>query len=119
MDGQTDIIAVLKEAGFVREGVRRKFAKDLHVILIQDTKGMDGPMYQRPPYPATWARMHGKGRVFYTSMGHGDMWNNETFHQVLVGGVGWAGGVGCAQTAALSSIANPELSFIGTSLTFV
>ena len=68
----------------------KKFAKDLHVILVQETKGMKGPMYQRPPYPATWARMHGKGRVFYTSMGHDTIWSKPTFHQVLLGGIAWA-----------------------------
>ena len=47
-----------------------KFAPDLHVILVQETGGMHDPAYQRPPYPATWARMQQKGRVFYTSMGH-------------------------------------------------
>ena len=67
-----------------------KFAKDLHVILVQETKGMTGPPYQRPPYPATWARMHGKGRVFYTSMGHNEIWKNKTFQQVLMGGIAWA-----------------------------
>ena len=49
-----------------------KFAKDLHVIMVQETEGMKGPAYQRPAYPGTWARMQGKGRVFYTSMGHRD-----------------------------------------------
>ncbi|MBU4272067.1 MAG: ThuA domain-containing protein [Planctomycetes bacterium] len=67
-----------------------KFPKDLHVILVQDTEGMKGKMYQRPSYPATWARMHGKGRVFYTSMGHGRIWLNPTFRQVLLGGIAWA-----------------------------
>ena len=43
-----------------------------------------------PPYPATWARMHGKGRVFYTSMGHReDVWTNEKFQQVALGGFSW------------------------------
>jgi uncharacterized protein len=67
-----------------------KFAKDLHVILVQETKGMKGAPYQRPPFPATWARMNGKGRVFYTSMGHDVIWKNPTFHQVLMGGIAWA-----------------------------
>jgi uncharacterized protein len=67
-----------------------KFAKDLHVILVQETEGMIGPMYQRPPYPATWARMHGKGRVFNTSMGHEQIWTTPTFRQVLLGGIAWA-----------------------------
>ncbi len=67
-----------------------KFPKDLHVILVQETAGMKGEMYRRPSYPATWARMHGKGRVFYTSMGHGRIWLNPTFRQILLGGIAWA-----------------------------
>ena len=68
-----------------------KFAPDLHVILVQETDGMHDAQYQRPPFPATWARMHGKGRVFYTSMGHReDVWTNPTFQQVLLGGLAWA-----------------------------
>ena len=55
-----------------------KFAKDLHVLLVQETKGMTGEPYQRPPYPATWARMQGKGRVFYTSMGHNEIWHQKS-----------------------------------------
>ena len=67
-----------------------KFAPDLHVILVQETGGMHDAPYQRPPYPATWARMHGKGRVFYTSMGHReDVWTNEKFQQVALGGFAW------------------------------
>jgi len=74
-----------------------RFAKDLHVILVQDCAGMnkdkpaDKRCYDRPPFPATWARMHGKGRVFYTSMGHReDVWANKIFAQVLLGGLSWA-----------------------------
>lgn len=74
-----------------------RFAKDLHVILAQDCAGMnkdkpaDKRCYDRPPFPATWARMHGKGRVFYTSMGHReDVWTNKVFAQVLLGGLSWA-----------------------------
>ncbi len=68
----------------------KNFAPDLHVILVQDTEGMKGKDYQRPPYPATWARRHHKGRVFFTSMGHReDVWRNETFQQLLLGGLAW------------------------------
>jgi type 1 glutamine amidotransferase len=67
------------------------FAKDMHVILMQETKGLQGAMYQRPPYPSTWARMHGKGRVFYTSLGHReDVWTNPIFQQIILGGLSWA-----------------------------
>jgi uncharacterized protein len=69
----------------------RNFAPDLHVILVQDTKGMEGNLYQRPPYPSTWARLHGRGRVFYTSMGHReDVWTNAIFQSLLMGGLDWA-----------------------------
>lgn len=69
----------------------KNFAPNLHVLLVQDTAGMKGPMYQRPPYPATWARLYGQGRVFYTNMGHReDVWTNPVFQAVLVGGINWA-----------------------------
>jgi type 1 glutamine amidotransferase len=69
----------------------KNFAPDLHVILVQETQGMVNFDYERPSYPATWARRQGKGRVFYTSMGHReDVWQNPVFHEVLLGGLAWA-----------------------------
>jgi hypothetical protein len=71
----------------------KNFADDLHVILVQETHGMKGLDYDRPAYPATWARRHGLGRVFYTSMGHRpETWSNLTFRQLLAGGLEWATG---------------------------
>ncbi len=72
----------------------KNFAPDMHVILVQETEGMEGNCYQRPPFPATWARLHGKGRVFYTSLGHRhDVWDNPKFQDLVVGGFGWAMGL--------------------------
>jgi type 1 glutamine amidotransferase len=69
----------------------KNFAPDLHVILVEDNEGMTGPAYQRPDFPATWARMHHKGRVFYTSMGHrDDVWQKDLFQALLLGGLSWA-----------------------------
>jgi uncharacterized protein len=69
----------------------KNFAPNLHVILAQDGEGMNGAMYQRATFPATWARTHEKGRVFYTSMGHReDVWTSPIFQQVLLGGIAWA-----------------------------
>jgi uncharacterized protein len=69
----------------------KNFAPDMHVILVQDTQGMQDADYDRPPYPATWARQEGKGRVFYTSMGHReDVWSNPRFESILMGGIDWA-----------------------------
>jgi uncharacterized protein len=69
----------------------KDFMPDLHVILALDTHGMKGECYQRAPYPVTWARQHGKGRVFYTAMGdRPENWKNEFFLNLLAGGIRWS-----------------------------
>jgi hypothetical protein len=71
----------------------KNFAPDLQVILIEDNAGMKGDCYQRPPFPMTWARMHEKGRVFYTSFGHrDDIWTNPDVKRIMCGGLSWAMG---------------------------
>jgi len=71
----------------------KNFAKDMHVILVQETEGMQGECYQRPPFPATWARHQGKGRVYYTSLGHReDIWTNPMVQKIILGGLAWAFG---------------------------
>jgi type 1 glutamine amidotransferase len=69
----------------------KDFSPDLHVLTVIDAPAMKGVEYRRPPYPITWARHEGKGRVWYTAMGHReDVWTNPIFQQVLVGGIKWA-----------------------------
>ena len=69
----------------------KDFRTDLHTILTLDTKGMTGEPYQRAPYPMTWARMEGKGRVFYTAIGdRPENWSNPFFLNLLGGGIRWA-----------------------------
>jgi type 1 glutamine amidotransferase len=72
----------------------KNIAPDMQVIFVQDTQSMEEKVYKdRKPYPETWARKQGKGRVFYTSMGHReDVWTNPLFQQVLLGGLSWAAG---------------------------
>lgn len=71
----------------------RNFAPDLHVLIVQETTGMKGDEYERPAFPETWARKHGEGRVFYTSLGHReDVWENPMFQKMLVGALAWAVG---------------------------
>ena len=74
--------------------VFRNIAPDMQVLLVQETQSMQEDMYKtRKPYPETWARQQGKGRVFYTSMGHReDVWTNPVFHKVVLGGLNWAAG---------------------------
>ena len=69
----------------------KDFTPDDHVLTIIDAPHMKGNEYNRPPFPNTWARMEGKGRVWYTAMGHReDVWTNPIFQQILVGGIKWA-----------------------------
>ncbi len=60
---------------------------DMHVLVVQETDGMnkDGAnsCYNRPAYPCVWARMEGKGRVAYSSLGH----NNSSYWDPTVRGI--------------------------------
>lgn len=105
-------VAGVQEFPLVEEWYSLKnFAPNLHVILSQQTNGMKGADYSRPVYPATWARMHKKGRVFYTSMGHReDVWANPLFLKILAGGLDWATGrIDADVTPNLNQVA-PEAS---------
>lgn len=73
--------------------------KNLHILLSLDTTktdtdkdnllhGKDGD------YAVAWCRNEGKGRVFYTSLGHReDVWTNPTYQAHLLGGIRWALGL--------------------------
>ena len=69
----------------------KDFTPDIHVLTVMDAPKMKGKEYERPPFPTTWARKEGAGRVWYTAMGHReDVWTNPIFQDILVGGVKWA-----------------------------
>jgi type 1 glutamine amidotransferase len=87
----------------------KNFAPDLHVILVNETSGMKNWQYERAAFPATWARMHGKGRVFYTSMGHReDVWINPIFQNLLAGSFQWVTGQVNADVQPNMSSATPQ-----------
>src|SRR5260370_35902450 len=76
----------------------KDFTPDLHVILTLDTQGMRGECYQRAPDPVMWARMQGKGRVFFAAMGdRPEKWKNDFFMTSLAGGIRWSIGDADAQ----------------------
>src|SRR5215469_4761945 len=85
----------------------KDFRTDMHVILTIDTKGMSGKPYERPPYPVTWARMEGKGRVFYTAVGdRPENWSNPILLNLLGGGIRWTiGNVNASLTRNLTQVA--------------
>ena len=76
------------------------FSRDrVHVLLSLDTTAMD--MSRQPnlvkggDYPQAWTREYGKGRTFYTSLGHrDDIWSNDpVFRAHINGGIRWALGL--------------------------
>ncbi|MDF2441149.1 MAG: uncharacterized protein JWN98_2133 [Abditibacteriota bacterium] len=69
----------------------KDFTPDIHVLTVIDAPTMKGDDYKRPPYPTTWARREGAGRVWFSAMGHReDIWTNPLFQDILVGGIRWA-----------------------------
>jgi uncharacterized protein len=69
----------------------KDFATDMHVIATVDTSMLKNECYQRRPYPVVWARMHGKGRVFFTALGdRPENWQNSFHLNLLAGGIRWS-----------------------------
>jgi type 1 glutamine amidotransferase len=58
-------------------------------------------------YAVSWCKEFGKGRVFYTSLGHNEfVWEREDYQQHILGGIKWALGLarGDAKPQASSSL---------------
>ena len=77
------------------------FSRDrVHVLLSIDSEQTDfsglEPDWQRGgDYPQAWYQHFGRGRSFYTSLGHrADLWSGDpTFRAHLAGGIQWALGL--------------------------
>jgi type 1 glutamine amidotransferase len=72
----------------------------VHVLLSLDTEKTDisdlGPEIAKGgDYPQAWSRTFGKGRSFYTSLGHrDDIWSTDAnFRAHATGGIRWALGI--------------------------
>ena len=61
------------------------FNPDMHILLVMQTQGMEGDCYHRPPYPVSWIRMQGQGRVAYTAFGHANEYWLESKNMPMVG----------------------------------
>lgn len=77
-----------------------------HGLLGLDTH----PNYKFPgDYPVAWCKQVGKGRVFYTSLGHReDVWSSAVYQQHLLGGIEWA--LGLAAGSATPQVPAPVLT---------
>ncbi len=68
----------------------------VQVLLSLDRHPDDGtPNANRPgDYLLAWCHAYGKGRVFYTALGHRlDVWQSQEYQQHLLGGIRWALGL--------------------------
>lgn len=65
----------------------------LHVILTIDNSSIDTTKGKRSDkdYAVAWCQEVGKGRTFYTSLGHRkEVWKDPRYQEHLVGGLKWA-----------------------------
>ncbi len=45
-------------------------------------------------FAVTWAKMYGKGRVYYTTLGHvSETWDRPEFQEMMIGAIRWATGL--------------------------
>ena len=70
-------------------------SKKVHVLASLDASKLD---YSKPnihradrDFPVAWAKMYGKGRVFYSSFGHAaETWDNPMVQKMYVEALRWA-----------------------------
>jgi type 1 glutamine amidotransferase len=65
----------------------------VNVLFSLDRHPNDGHQEAGQPgdFPLAWSRAYGRGRVFYTALGHRDeVWNDRRFQQHLLGALSWA-----------------------------
>jgi uncharacterized protein len=84
-DEITDEIYQFRDAPYSRE--------KLHIILSVDNSSIDTSKGKRKDgdYAIAWCQDYGKGRSFYTSLGHRkEVWKDERFQKHLLAGLHWA-----------------------------
>ncbi len=69
--------------------------KTSHVLLKLDPSSVDlkkpGVVRRFYGWPLAWTRMYGKGRVFYTALGHEEaVWNDAHYQEMLLNAIQWA-----------------------------
>lgn len=81
----------------------KDFQRDRVKVLISvDNSSIDlnkpGVKRADRDFALAWCSEYGKGRVFYTALGHRpEVWQDERFQKHLLGAVGWAGKISSLQ----------------------
>jgi type 1 glutamine amidotransferase len=78
--------------------IRNYSREKLRVLLRLDASKLDlnNPRVHRKDkdFAVAWAKTYGKGRVFYSTLGHPDEnWDNPQMQQMYVGAIKWAMGI--------------------------
>jgi uncharacterized protein len=96
-------------------------ADQIHVILRMDTSVLDmtrSTVHPGESFALAYAKMYGKGRVFYSSLGHGPaMWDDPRVRDMYLGAIKWALGLvdaditpnqGAGTGARTGNVASPQ-----------
>jgi type 1 glutamine amidotransferase len=70
------------------------FSRDkIHVLLRLDMSNMPqspGVHIRNGDWPLAWAKMYGKGRVFYSALGHAsETWDNPMVYRMYYQAIKW------------------------------
>jgi type 1 glutamine amidotransferase len=98
VDDQHPAVAHLAPSFTIKDEIyqfRDVLPHPLHVLLKLDTRSVDlqakNVKRQDHTFALAWTNAYGKGRVFYTALGHrDDVWQDTRFHAHLVNGIRWA-----------------------------
>ncbi len=90
-------------------------AEKSRVLLRLDTSKLDmtrrGIQAADYPYPLAWARMYGKGRVFYSTFAHAPAsWDDPRIQEMYLGAIKWALGMVDADVAPIPMPPAPQAS---------
>ncbi|MCX6544526.1 MAG: ThuA domain-containing protein [Acidobacteria bacterium] len=92
------------------------FSRDkLRVLAHLDASKLDltAPMVHRKDgdFPVAWAKLHGKGRVYYSNLGHGeDEWDLPVVQRMYLGAIKWALRLVDADVSPQPRPATPDLA---------
>jgi uncharacterized protein len=77
--------------------IHDRYNEKVNLLVSVDTDNMDDATLEKLKLkkgefcPVAWTNTEGKGRVFYTSLGHReDVWTNPVYQEHVLGGIAWA-----------------------------
>ena len=85
----------------------------VHVLLSLDVASVDlaakGVKRGDGDFALAWCKRHGRGRVFYTALGHGmRAWMDERFLEHVLGGVAWAAAAPATDDEGFRTLLGPR-----------